>query len=284
MDEVFVKKKLFGKEAGFILFDVEKAIAEHIVEGAYEEGLALSKIFNFYDPHSELSGLNSKRGIEASRDLLKVLKRSIEMSKLTKGGYDASLGKLFLARKSGLKEPRLNCSFKDILIEKSKVRLANSEAKVDLGSIAKGYIGDRLASYIKKHGVISAVIDARGDLVLFGNTKRIVGIQHPRDKDKMIAFIKAKCIAIATSGDYSQYIQSFERSHIINKKDAISVTVIAKDLMTADALATALFVVDKRRREKILKQNPKIKALVIDKNLNLHYYNGFKNMVVGADS
>lgn len=59
---------------------------------------------------------------------------------------------------------------------------------------------------------------------------------------------------VATSGDYNQYDGTFERSHILNATDAVSVTVVAKALEKADLLATAIFVSDRKQIEKIMKK------------------------------
>ncbi len=282
MAEFLVKKKLFGKIAEIFLLDIDKTMGEMIAESAYQEALRLHKIFNFYDKTSELSLLNQKRNLsKASPELLEVLNKAIKFSKLTDGEYDVSLGKLFLARKKGEKESKLDCSYRDIIIDQNSnsILLTHPDVLIDLGSIAKGYIADKMVDCLKKEGALSGYIDARGDICVFGKYTQKIGLQHPREKDKMIDYLNLSDCAIATSGDYNQYVESHENSHILNAKQLVSVTVIAPTLMDADIFASALFVSNKDLGEKLLKQNKFIKALTIDKKLQITYYNRFENFL-----
>jgi thiamine biosynthesis lipoprotein len=278
--EVSIKKPLFGKEVEFVIWDVDREIALPVIERAYEEALRLSRIFNFYDPTSEVSMLNKKRALAVSPELLQVLKLAIDMARQTKGQYDISLGRLFTQRKSGEKEIIPSCSYEDILIKGHEVTLAHPDILIDLGSIAKGYIVDKIVEYLKEEGIISGLVNGRGDIRAFGDHEEILGIQHPRDKEKLIARLRLKDAAVATSGDYNQYQKTFNTSHLINAKESISVTVIASTLVIADLYATALFVMGHNEREKMLSKEQKIKAFIIDKELHVHHYNTFEESLV----
>jgi len=281
MGKITFKKKLFGENILITLYDVEESLAGAIFEEAYTEALRLQKIFNFYDKGSELSKLNLKRKLKVSSELLEVIKEAINISNATNGKYDISLGKLIQNRKKGENEENLNCSFKDIFIKGNEITLTNPDVLIDLGSIAKGYIVDSISEFLISKGILQGLVDGRGDIRVFGENEEIIGIQHPRENNRLISSIAVINKAVATSGDYNQYQSSFEKSHIINQKDAISITVVAENLMVADAYATALFVSNKREREKMLKKNKRIQAMVIDKKLNLNYSNGFEKNIAG---
>lgn len=274
---VHKKVKLFGKEADIYIYDVDKVLGEEAADEAFREGVHLHKVFNYYDETSELSKLNRKRSILASDELLKVMKKALDMCKLTKGQYDISLGAYAEKRKQGEELQRIRCDYTGITIKGNLITLANPNIKVDLGSIAKGYIVDRMIDCLKASGVKSALIDARGDIRLFGKAQ-VIGVQHPREPGKIIEWLKIKNAAVATSGDYNQYVGSFDNSHIINSKELASVTVVAKDLMTADLLATAIFVCKEKERASLLKKY-KAKALTIDKGLVKKYYNGMQSLI-----
>lgn len=275
MDDVEIRKKMFGKEVAFFIRDADRILAEEVVEQAYEEGLRLQRIFNLYDKKSELNRLNKKRALRVSDELLFVLENALKMAKETGGLYDISLGKQFLERKSGKEVSKLDCSYEDIVISGNEVRLLHEAVLIDLGSIAKGYIGDKLAEIIVSKGILSGLIDARGDIVSFGDESEIE-IQHPREREKSIGKIKVRNAGIATSGDYSQYNKSFDESHIINKRDFISVSVIAPTLMEADMYATAVFVTPKEKVKSLLDKNKNVKVFCIDRDLNPVCYNKFE--------
>ena len=272
MEPVIIKKELFGKNVEFELKDILLDVAEEIVEKAYAEGLRLQKIFNFYDSNSELSILNSKREKDVSPELLEVLKKSISYSKISGGTYDVSLGKSISARKNGEKV-KTTCSYKDILIEKNKVKLTNSDVLIDLGSIAKGYITDKMADVIRGEGLEDFLIDARGDIFVGG--EEILGIKNPRGEGE-IGFVKVKNEGIATSGDYHQFVGGYENSHILNQSDLISVTVITQTLAEADVYATMIFTSTKEAREKFIEDNKSIKVLSVDLTGKTKKFNGFE--------
>jgi len=272
------KKKLFGGEITIIVYGIDEILSKDIVNEMYSEALRLQKIFNFFDENSELSNLNRKRNMSVSNELLKVLKKSVQLSKFTKGNYDISLGRKILQRKKGEKEEDTLDSYKDIKISGNIVSIKNSSV-IDLGSIAKGYITDCLGKFLEEKGIKEFLIDSRGDILVHGDSTHILGIQNPRENKKIIFSVKIKDKAIATSGDYNQFYDGFEKSHVINKKEPISATVIAKDLETADLIATCLLVSDNKTREKIMNKNKKARAFIVKNNMEEEYYNNFEEVI-----
>lgn len=277
MENITITKKLFGGNIDFIIYNVPLSIVEEIVEKVYIEGLRLQKIFNMYDSNSELSLLNKLRNCIVSNEFINILNKALMLSELTSGSYDVALGKSILLKKHG-KIAAPKCSYKDISIKKNNVTLTSSDVLLDFGSIAKGYITDRLANILKKNGVKEFLIDARGDILVVGKHAHIFGIQHPRNEGN-ICSIKIKNQAVATSGDYMQYVKKFNKSHIINQKGIISVTVVARTLEEADLYATAIFTSSSEDINKIINFNKNIKVLIIKKGNNLIMLNDFKKIM-----
>jgi len=277
MAEVSIRKALFGGTIDFAIYDAPKELVKGVVEEVYSEGLRLQKIFNFYDNTSELSILNKERKKQVSNELLEVIKKALKFSEITDGTYDISLGKSILLKKQG-KISELKCSYKDIKIRENEVHLTNPEVMIDLGSIAKGYITDKLAELMNELGVEEFLIDARGDICVKGKSNHILGIQNPRNEENLF-FIKLKNQAVATSGDYNQYVGNYETSHIINQKEIISVTVIAKTTEEADAYATAIFTALPKNRKKITNSNKNIKVLIVDNTGNINMLNDFEELI-----
>jgi len=275
MDEFSFKKSLFGKAVEIIIYDMEELLAEDVANKAYKEGLRLSNIFNVYDNKSEISLLNKNRKMKVSPEFTQLMKIAREFYELTKGKYDVSLGKLIYQRKNGLTEDA-NCSFRNIDIDDNFITLNNPDVLIDLGSIAKGFIVDKMAETLENEGVVSGIVEGRGDIRIFGDRIENISIQHPRIKDEIIKTIKVKNCGIATSGDYNQYYGNFNKSHIINSLDLSSVTVVAPTLTLSDAFATAFFV---SKDIKLLDKYRDVKMMTIDKNMNITYYNGFEELL-----
>jgi thiamine biosynthesis lipoprotein len=269
MKAIILKKKLFGAFIEITIFDMSKSQANQILKKTYLEAIRLEKIFNIYDPSSEISKLNKSKKKKVSKELLFILKKALKLCKKTNGKYDISKGEEFLARKKGLKIVQKNLSYKDIKISKKIVTLKNQKIKIDLGSIAKGYITDEIKKYLILLGVKSGIINSRGDIALFGNSTTNVKIRHPRNQKKIIGSINLRNVCIATSGDYTQYNKSFENSHIVNKNKFISVTVISKTLAEADLYATVFMICSDKLRREILKNKKNIKFLGIKKDLTI---------------
>jgi thiamine biosynthesis lipoprotein len=153
--------------------------------------------------------------------------------------------------------------------------------RVDLGGIAKGHAVDRAIAALKDVGVKNALVDAGGDGYALGTrldgTPWRVGVQdpdRPGDRRQLKAILTLSNVAYATSGDYQQYVEiGGERyAHIIDPRTgqparlAASVTVIAPDCTTADALATAVSVLGPDAGIKLVEGLPGVECLVITRD------------------
>lgn len=273
MGEVSKEFDLVGGKVIVTFYGVDESMADFLVEKIVKEGLRLQKIFNFYDNNSELCILNKRRKIKASKELLELLKICLPYCELTESAYDITRGKNIDERKKGKVLSKTHCSHKNIIIKKDTITLDNPEVIIDLGSAAKGYIGDKLSELIKGFGVEDFFLDLRGDLVSHGDHKETIKIQHPRDKDLFIHQFEITNKSVATSGDYLQYFKTYKKSHIINSKDIISATVISDTLTKADIIATCLIV----SGTKGLNNFKEEKYFLVDQHLKTHMSEGFKN-------
>ncbi len=243
-------------------YDLDPTMEEALFDSLLYEGRRLEKIFNFFDPKSELNILNRKRQARVSPELREVLALALRLCLITQGAYDISLGRLFLARKHKKPLPKLNCSYKDISLEGDTMSLNHPDVLVDLGSIAKGYIVDKLVEAMREAGIERGFVDSRGDMRVFGGSET-VEIQDPRDPKKTVVGFLLEESAVATSGDYHQFDGAFEQSHIINQKDLASVTVVAPSAVLADALATCAFVMGSAHTPLLLDQFPYVNVTTI---------------------
>ena len=274
MSNFRLKKKLFSGTIEIFIYET-KSKNNNLINEAYDEGKRLEKIFNFFDKESELSILNKKRKMKVSDDILKVLKLAIKLSKETCGEYDVSLGKSFLKIKNNEKLKKVKCSYEDIKINGDFVELSHPDILIDLGSIAKGYITDGIAKFLKSNKVSRGAINSRGDILVWGNKKSIIKIKNPKKKENSVISLYIKNSGVATSGEYNQ-------RHLLNKKDYASITVIAPTLMEADLYATVFSVISKNKIKKILKKKKGIKVIGIYDNLNIETYNKFNGVLLNG--
>jgi thiamine biosynthesis lipoprotein len=134
------------------------------------------------------------------------------------------------------------------------IRFEKPEVRIDLGGIAKGYGADQVASILIAHGATDALVDLSGNMVAIGNAANhpgwTVGVRDPAGVFPMLGKVLLKGDADATSGDYEQFVDANGKhyGHILDPRTGwsarglSSVTIVAANAMTADAWATALFV------------------------------------------
>ena len=292
-----------GVAAGtFINITVEKKEGSSLIlDEAFTRIKGMERLFSVYDRNSEISILNRKGKHEVSDEMIRLLEKSVSISVITKGAFDVTCKPLIdLYRKAEKRdvEPSeqeisgalKNVGWKKIRINGNMVRLQKG-MEIDLGAIAKGYIVDRTAEFLKGKGIKNALIDAGGDIYAYGinphGRKWQIGIRNPFRKNSFIKRIGISDRGVATSGDYERFytIKKKKYGHIVNPSTGKSVqdypagvTVIAPDCTTADALATAFFVMGPGPAVRLADKMNGIGVLIIDRGGKTYMNSGFSNL------
>ena len=136
----------------------------------------------------------------------------------------------------------------------SVIRYHEEGARLDLGSIAKGYAVDQAVRSLREHGITKAVVVAGGDLYALGTAPEgepwSIGIQSPLDEGEVAGTLDLSDRAVATSGTYRQFFRYRGRRyhHLMDPATARprettmrSLTIVSDAVMHADAATTALF-------------------------------------------
>src|SRR5207245_2116736 len=137
-----------------------------------------------YQATSELMQLCAKAGGDpapVSEELFFVLSKAQEVSKLSDGAFDVTVGpvvKLWRRARRTQKLPDPDQLAKALELvgyekmhldsKKRTVKLDKAGMQLDLGGIAKGYAGDEAQAVLKKHGITRALVAAGGDIVVSG--------------------------------------------------------------------------------------------------------------------
>lgn len=143
----------------------------------------------------------------------------------------------------------------------------NAQGGLDPSGYVKGWAVERAARILTAHGLENFQINAGGDIVVRGNALPVtgwrIGIRHPEQVDRLATVAHLRDRAIATSGAYER------GSHVRDPRtDAPagglrSVTVVADDLGTADAWATAIFAWGADGLDLLAAAPPGLEAFVI---------------------
>lgn len=267
--------------------DVEKAC--DIAESEISRLDNTLSIFNKSSMISKINNDNKKRIVKVSPELYQLIKRAKEYFLLTQGAFDITVEPLteYWGFGPEKKSPPDVQKIKDVLnyvgldkIElddgKQSLIFKDPDVRIDFGGIAKGYAVDEVVKIFKRHGIKNALINMGGDLYCMGrnfdNRDWSIGIKDPQDKDKIFARLKLQNKAVATSGDYENfYIYNNKRyTHIIDPRtgytvsnNLTSVTIIADDCTTADALATAVFVLGESKGLKLIEKLSGIECFLV---------------------
>jgi thiamine biosynthesis lipoprotein len=279
------QQALMGTRFLMTFYTKDKAQADEAARAAFRFADDVNSACSDYDVTSELMQLNaapSMKSIPLSDLLSDILHTSLEISTISNGAYDPTLGhhsyNWRMARKKGvlptadqITKAKAASGWKYLMFvdKRQSITKLTPNMRLDLGGIAKGYAADGMLKVLTQHGITQASITAGGEVRLGDAPPGRDGWKislHTLDSEHQLSpkiIVLSNC-AISTSGDLYQSItiDGTRYSHIVDPDTALglttrrSATVIGPDCTHTDALATALCV------DPTL-QFPKFKTLVI---------------------
>lgn len=252
---------------------------------------------SIYKPYSLISQFNNADdGVEMDEHLGFVVKRSLEIFKKTKGVSDITVYPLMSLWGFGPQHSSIqpdSASIQSVMscIGSEKIHIQGKRLvkdipciKIDINGIAQGYSVDVVAAFLEKNGIPNYIVEIGGELRVKGRkqpggTMMQIGIEAPAqnnfDEPGIEKIIQLDKGAITTSGNYRKYykINGKTISHLMNPKtgypfqnELISVTVWAKDAITADGYDNALMGMGLKKALLFLKKNIKMEAYFIYHN------------------
>lgn len=278
-----------------VLYATTQRQADTAARAAFARIEELNAILSDYEDDSELSRLSATAGqgraVALSEDLWRVLAAGQRLAAQTDGAFDLTAGPVVTLwrrarRQHRLPEPeRLAAARAAVGYRYLKLnprdhtaRLLRPGMRLDLGGIAKGYAVDEALKTLRTHGITRALVSGGGDLV--------VGDPPPGRKGWRIEvapldapgapparFVQLKHRALATSGDVFQHVEidGVRYSHIVDPRTGLGltdhslVTIIARDGLTADALATAVSVLGPRAGLQLVERTAGAAAYLVRK-------------------
>ena len=253
----------------------------------FAEASRLEQLFSKYNPTSEISLLNHTGKLKVSPETFQLIKKSKEFYQLTDGAFDITVAPLVelwgftrheteIPADEKIKSTLLLIGSDKIILheDNSVVEFMLPQMKIDLGAIAKGFALDCAVKKLKKNNINSCLINAGGQVYALGDKFGApwkIAIKNPREPG-ISETLELKNQSASTSGDYEQFfLKNGKRySHIINPKTGYpidtqthSVTIIADNGLTADALSTAIFILGKDKGAELLKKISGTKAIFL---------------------
>ncbi|MCI8514054.1 MAG: FAD:protein FMN transferase [Lachnospiraceae bacterium] len=253
---------------------------------------------------SEIARLNRREISEISEETAELLAAGLHYSELSDGAYDVAIATLtslwdFLAEKPAvpdedkIREAAAWADYTAVHLDGTTVTFDNDITGVDLGSIAKGYIADRVKEYLTKNGVKNALISLGGNILLLGSkpdgSDFKIGIQEPfGSRDSYIGVASLSDLSLVTSGIYERYFEEDGKGyhHILNpntgypyENNLLSVTIIGPDSMDCDGLSTACFSLGLEKGMALIDRIPEYYAIFVTDDGKQHFSDGLMEHV-----
>lgn len=233
----------------------------------------INRQMSTYIEDSEISRFNdydSTGWFKISYDFASLIQTSLEVSKLSSGAFDITVGPLVNLWGFGpeLKNPEVP-GVNELLETKSKtgynyinvrldtpaVKKVKREVYLDMSAIAKGFAVDKVVELLLSYNIKNCMVEIGGEVKTAGKNNRDeswkIGIETPDLHSKIQKVIAISDYSVASSGDYNNYFEEngIRYSHTIDPRTGMpithklaSVTVIHSNCALADAYATAINV------------------------------------------
>jgi FAD:protein FMN transferase len=253
-----------------------------------------NKSLSTYRPDSEISAFNNGHAVKFQLPYFyPVLQRSKEIYELSGGAFDPTVGPLVNAwgfgtgkERKAPPQSRID-SLKQLVgfnehieFDQESVRKRSEGVYIDFNSIAPGYAADVIGTFLESKGIRDYMVDIGGEFIARGRNERgefwAIGINNPEFEAKggevLEAIIPLKNRGLATSGNYRNFYEQDGKkyAHTIDpltgqpvQHSLLSATILAKDGITADAMATVSMVVGMDKALEIIKSQPDMDAFFV---------------------
>lgn len=244
----------------------------------------VNQLMSTYIKDSDVSRFNDNDTTEfvsVNEETARVVKRAIEISELSEGAFDITVGpavnlwkfgpdknKFKVPGDAAIADVKTLVGYRklEVRLDPPAIRKSNPLLRIDLSAIAKGYAVDEVARRLEKLGCVSFMVEVGGEVRCAGRRHTggpwRVGVEKP-DEIRQVPSLVAELVgkSMATSGDYRNYHRVGKKrySHTIDPTTCLpvdhymaSASIIADDCMTADAMATAVMVLGLERGQQFL--------------------------------
>jgi len=298
LNEVKETKELMGTAVTITVLDEDLDKAREAVEAGFEEISRIDRLLSNYNNESEVYLLNKQGHIEnPSEELILNMETAKYFGNLSQGAFDITVQPILDLYKHSFQElgrppseEEINktlilVDYNNIFTKEGLILLRAEGMKITLGGITKGYAVDKAVEVLVDNGITRALVNAGGDVRAVGSKGSKawqIALQNPRDKSDYITIIPIVNSSVTTSGDYERYFDDSKKfHHIVDPRSGysatslISVTIIAKEAMDADALATSVFVLGPEEGLELIEKLDGVEGLLITKDKEIIKSSGF---------
>lgn len=279
-----------GSPFKVLLYSTDESSARSASRAAFDRVAALDSVLSDYETESEISRLSRAAGgdpVAVGADLFDVLEKAKFFHDKSGGALDPTIGPVGRLWRRAMRDRKLPAPEKlaeaRALVGADKmildpaartVHLTKPGMRLDVGGIAKGYAAQAAIDVLRARGITRALVAGAGDIVVgdpppdaSGWTIGVASL-YPSTVEPSI-YLSLRNQAVSTAGDAERFVVIDGRrySHIINPttgmavEDRASVTVVAPDGASADALETAVYLLGPEKGLKLIDETPGAAAI-----------------------
>jgi thiamine biosynthesis lipoprotein len=281
----------FGTTVSIAAVHEDPAAAAAAVGAALDATRRVDGLMTVYRGESEVGRLNATGVLDGPHpDLVRVLEFSQRLSALSGGAFDPTVQPLWVLYAACRREGRLPSrdereraralvDWTALEVSPRRIALGKEGMGITLNGVAQGFAADLALAALRERGVEDAIVDT-GEHGAEGARQPgepwTIGLQHPRDPDRVLAAIAMDGRFVAVSGDYETpfsddllYHHVFDPHTGVSPTALSSVAVAAPSGIEADALTKPMMVLDLARARALLARFPGAGAVWIDKGARI---------------
>ena len=268
--------------------------AEAAADAAQTEIFRLDALLSAQDANSEIARLNAGDP-EISGETAELLRRALELSRLTDGAFDPTLYPVSEAwgffsedrrvpEEAELRSLLGKTGWQSVRVDAARVTMPEGFA-LDPGGIGKGYACAAAKAVLKEAGARSALLSLGGNVSALGakpdGSPWHIAVQHPEGDFLGTVDVTDECVV--TSGGYQRFFEKdgVRYHHILDPRTGrpaesglSSVSVVSSDDTAADALSTALFVMGREEAERFWRKNGGFEMILLTDDGSLYITQG----------
>ena len=283
------EEAIMGTAIRVELWAEDRRQGELAAAAVMDEMHRIDRCMSPHKPSSELSRINreaARQPVPLSEEMYRLVDRALALSRLSDGAFDisyAAVGRLYDYRArlrpdaAALEAARARVGWRHLHLDAQRrtLRFGLEGMCIDLGGFAKGHAVDRATALLQRRGIAHAMVSAGGDSRAIGDHRGrpwSVAIRHPRQPGEVVAVLPLEDTSISTSGDYERYFdEDGQRHHHLidpatgrSPSSVHSVTILAADGLTSEALSKSVFVLGAQRGLALVESLAGIDAVVVD--------------------
>ena len=263
-----------------------------VLEDALKECDRLEQLLSKTIEDSDVWRINHAEGqpVEVDPVTAEVIRTALAISEISEGAFDITIAPASalwdfkaetpaLPDAEALAEAASRVNWRALQLEGNTVTLP-AGMMIDLGGIAKGYIGDAVRAYLENRGITSAVLAFGGNIVTIGTKPDgklwKIGVQDidgPAMESMLVLQMGGG--SAVTSGNYERgfELDGVRYHHILEpatgwpvQNSLASVTILGDSSAMGDGLSTAAFVLGEEKGLALIESMKDTEAIFILKD------------------